>query len=133
VKNPFDLTELARSVGFAGRVYAAGGSHVDLDDAFTRSEAVIMADFVRANPDAPLMAMYKHLEIAQRLQPTTPNAEDMLVLSLFHAAVTCGLAFERAQAAEASEPEAPRTAVWPGDRSFKVQEPAFSPTGFSPR
>ena len=85
------------------------------------------------NPDAPVLAMYKHLEIAKRLQPTQPNAGDMLALSLFHAAVTCGLAFERAQAAETEQPEAPRTAVWPGDRAFKVQEPAFSPTGFSPR
>jgi hypothetical protein len=115
-------------------LFANGGNAMTRGQEFRVGEAEIMADFVRENPEAPVLAMYKHLEIAKRLQPTLPNAEDMLVLSLFHAAVTYGVAYERVQAAEADAPEAlTRTAVWPGDRAFRVQDPAFSPSGFSPR
>jgi hypothetical protein len=134
---PMKLSDFARECSAIAALFASG-EPIDIeafgyDFPFTAEEAECMADFVRDNPQAPLLAMYKHLEISKRLQPAEPNAGDMLVLALFHAAVTHGVAFERAKAAEAEQPEAPRTAVWPGDRSFKVQDPAFSPTGFAPR
>lgn len=137
----FDIAELARSCAAGGRLFAQVKTYgppdlVEYDSLFTREEADIMVGFVRGNPDAPLLAMYKHLELVKRLPATIPNAEDMLALKLFHATASAALEFERERAAEAEAKAARQTTnigMWPGDRAFKPQAPAFSPTGFSPR
>lgn len=133
----FDIAHLARSCAAGARLFAEvrvnGPELVDYDDVFSIEEASVMSDFVRANPDAPLLAMYKHLELVKRLAPTTPNAEDMLALTVFHATASAAIAYERALAAKAARPAPTPAGGWPGERSFKPQKPAFTPSGFSPR
>lgn len=93
-----------------------------------------MADFVRNNPEAPLLAMYNHLRLAKRYPETAMNSGDLLALTLFHAAVTAALAFERTRAAEKASSEfatAPAES-WPGEQAFKPQPGPFDPVGLSP-
>lgn len=129
----FDAAALALSCAGLARYFAGGAILVDLRGVmFSNEEAGIMVDFVRVNPDAPLLAMYKHLELVKRLRPATPSAEDLLALTVFHAAASAAIAYERGLAAEATTPR-PAAGGWPGERAFKPQEPAFTPSGFSPR
>ncbi|MDG4894634.1 hypothetical protein P9272_13735 [Mesorhizobium sp. WSM4976] len=94
-----------------------------------------MADFVRANRDAPPAAMFTQLTMKKRYPRTIPNAADDLVLSLFHSACLAGIQFEEAQAAEAAAKAFADTpaASWPGEQAMKPADAPFSATGFSPR
>lgn len=131
-KAPLDIAELARGVAGAARFFADGA--VGEAGLFDREEAAIMADFVRANPDAPVPAMFIHLGLQKRYPRTEPNRADEFVLSLFHAACKTAIQFEADQAAEAAAKEPPAPAGgWPGEQALKPSQPAFAPTGFSPR
>lgn len=132
-RSPLDVAELARGVGAAARFFADGA--VGEPDIFEREEAAIMADFVRANPDAPVLAMFNQLTLVKRSPRTEPNLADVFVLSLFHAACLAAHKFEADQAAEeAARAEKPAAAPpWPGEQAFKPQDAGFAPTGFSPR
>lgn len=92
-----------------------------------------MVGFVRDNPEAPLLAMYNHLRLAKRYPETAMNSGDLLALTLFHAAVTAALAFERMQAERAAKEAAAAPAEnWPGEQAFKPQPGPFDPVGLSP-
>lgn len=122
--------ELARSIAACGYFYAK----VDSAELFTQDEAAIMADFVRDNPDAPLLAMLKHLEITMRYPVVVPNHADMLSLSLFRHACLAAFEFERCQAADEKPPQyAYGGSRWPGEQALQVQDNAFSPSGFAAR
>ncbi|TIV36366.1 MAG: hypothetical protein E5V91_22840 [Mesorhizobium sp.] len=129
-----DLAELARAVAGGARLFADGGMVTDYQDVFDREEAAIMADFVRANRDAPPAAMFNQLTMKKRYPRTIPNAADELVLSLFHSACLAGIQFEEAQAAEAAaKAEKEPAGGWPGEQAMKPADAPFAPTGFSPR
>lgn len=93
-----------------------------------------MADFVRDNPEAPLLAMYKHLELTLRLAQTQPNNADMLALSLFRHACLAAFEYERCEAAEraAAEFNALPVVSWGGATALDPIQPALQPTGFRP-
>jgi hypothetical protein len=131
-RTPLGIEELARGVGAAARLFANtwSGGEVDI---FTKEEAGVMADFVRANPDAPVLAMFNHLTLTKRLARTSPNRDDEFVLTLFHAAVKAAHQLEADRAAEQAAKQPAPQGTWPGELGFKPQEPAFAPTGFSPR
>ncbi|TPN57159.1 hypothetical protein [Mesorhizobium sp. B1-1-7] len=129
---PLVVAELARGVGAAARYFANGGGSEP--DIFTTEEAAIMADFVRDNREAPVEAMFIHLGLQKRYPRTVPNTADRFVLGLFHAACVAAFTFEGELAAEeAARRETATFGGWPGDRALKPQDPAFAPTGFSPR
>jgi hypothetical protein len=132
-KSPLDIAELARGVAGAARFFADGA--VGAPGLFDRDEAAIMADFVRGNPDAPVAAMFIHLSLQKRYPRTEPNTADLFVLSLFHSACVAAIKFEADQAAEeaAKVPPAPAAGGWPGEQALQPSQPAFAPTGFSPR
>ncbi len=132
-KSPLDIAELARGVAGAARFFADGA--VGKAGLFDRDEAAIMADFVRANPDAPVAAMYIHLGLQKRYPRTEPNTADLFVLSLFHAACKAAIQFEADQAAEeaAKAPPAAPAGGWPGEQALQPSQPAFAPTGFTAR
>jgi hypothetical protein len=131
-RTPLGIEELARGVGAAARLFAntSSGGEVDI---FTKDEAAIMVDFVRANPDAPVLAMFNHLTLTKRLPRTSPNRDDEFVLTLFHAAVKAAHQLEADRAAEQAAKQPAPQGTWPGEQALKPAEPAFSPTGFSPR
>jgi len=132
-KSPLDIAELARGVAGAARFFADGA--VGASGLFDREEAAIMADFVRTNPDAPVEAMFIHLGLQKRYPRTEPNTADRFVLGMFHAAASAAIKFEADRAAEeaAAQAKPAPAGTWPGEQALKPQEPAFSPTGFSPR
>ncbi len=102
---------------------------------FSHHESETMAAFVRANPDAPLLAMWKQVELKHKLPATIPNNADMLALTVFHGVCQAVLAYEKAEAADQAEREAREipTATWHGEQSFQVQAGGFEATGFTPR
>lgn len=106
-----------------------------IDPIFSHAEAETMAAFVRDHPDAPLLAMWKQVELKHKLPATIPNNADMLALTVFHHACRAVLAYERAEAADKADREARYipAAVWPGEQSFQVQAGGFEATGFTPR
>lgn len=132
-RSPLDIAELARGVGAAARFFADGA--VGEPDMFDREEAAIMADFVRANPDAPVLAMFNQLTLVKRYDRTEPNLADVFVLTLFHAACTAAFKFHLAQEAEKAgmASRSSPASTWPGEQAFKPQEAGFAATGFSPR
>lgn len=126
---------LARRCARAAREFAGG---VEPGQLFDRDEAAIMAAFVRANPDAPVLAMLNQLTLVKRYPRTVPNRADEFVLSLFHAACLGAHRFEAETAMDeqyALDAEAAAKAAggWPGEQSYKPQDAGFAPTGFSPR
>ncbi|RWI96082.1 hypothetical protein [Mesorhizobium sp.] len=123
---------LARRCARAAREFAGG---VGAGQLFDREEAEIMADFVRDNPDAPVLAMFNHLTLKKRYPRTIPNRADEFMLSLFHAACLAAHRFEDDQAAEeAARANKPAPAAsWPGEKAMKPADPPFAATGFSPR
>lgn len=130
----FDIAQLARGCAVGGQAFADGAFDINSQHVFTREEAEIMVGFVRDNPEAPLLAMYNHLRLAKRYPETAMNSGDLLALTLFHAAVTAALAFERTRADEkaASEAAAAPADGWPGEQAFKPQPGPFDPVGLSP-
>lgn len=103
---------------------------------FTDSEAAVMVDFVRANPDAPTEAMFIHLSLATRIKPRPLDREDMVILNVFHRVATECLAYDKhvqAMLEASSPPAAPAGNAWPGDLALTPQPGAFDPAGFSPR
>ncbi|CDX54547.1 hypothetical protein MPL1032_190145 [Mesorhizobium plurifarium] len=132
----FDIAGLARAIAGGARLFADGGKVTEYQDVFSDEEAAIMADFVRDNPEAPAAAMFNHLTLKKRLPRTIPNRADEFVLSLFHAACLAAHKFEADQAAEEAAraaKAAPAAPQWPGEQAMKPSDPAFAPTGFSPR
>lgn len=106
-----------------------------IDPIFSHAEAETMAAFVRDHPDAPLLAMWKQVELKHKLPATIPNNADMLALTIFHNACQAVLAYEKAEAADQAEREArgDQQTFWPGDQALQVQTGGFEATGFTPR
>ena len=132
------IAHLARKVAAYAEVFGSRDP-VDMqrmrwNHVFQQDEAEIMVDFVRDNPEAPLLAMYNHLRLTKRYPETVVNNADMLALKLFHAAVRAAQDFERIDAAEKAEAKmvAAVTAPWPGEQAFKPQPGPFDPVGLSP-
>lgn len=131
----FSVADMAGVCASAGRFFATRDPY-DSARTFSREEANIMAAFVRDNTEAPLLAMYKHLELTLHLPETIPNNGDMLALSLFRHACKAGFYFERLEAAEAGDLgrliDATPAASWGGATAMDPIKPALQPTGFSP-
>lgn len=102
---------------------------------FSHPEAETMAAFVRDHPDAPLMAMWKQVELKHKQPATIPNNADMLALTIFHNVCQAVLAYEKAEAADQAEREArgDQQTFWPGEQAFQVQTGGFEATGYTPR
>lgn len=135
VRAPMTIARFARELSSVAAVFA-GRQPVAVewfawDDVFDAEEAELMADFVLENPDAPLLAMYKHLEIQKRLPATTPNNADMMALSVFRHACLAALEFLRAEQADLAKP-VPQSAGWPGEQALQVTHSPFEATGFTP-
>lgn len=129
---PMSLAQFAREVSGMAATYA---SREPLDPAgftweylFNAEEADIMADFVLENPDAPLLAMYKHLEIQKSLPATIPSNADMMALSVFRHACLAALEFMRCELAK----PVPQSSGWPGEQALQVTHSPFEATGFTP-
>mgnify|MGYP006927632696 CR=1 FL=1 len=131
------IAQLANEAASMANVYSSRDL-IDIDGftrswAFDEEEAEIMVAFVCDNPEAPLLAMYNHLRLTKRYPETAVNNADMLALTLFHAAVTAALDFERKEAAEKAAAEFAATPAggWPGERAFKPEPGPFDPVGLS--
>jgi len=132
---PMTIAQLAREVSGLAELFASR-EPIDIEGfswirVFDAEEAEIMADFVLENPRAPLLAMYKHLEIQKSLPATTPNNADMMALSLFRHACLAALEFQRCELAELLKP-VPQSSGWPGEQALQVTHSPFEATGFTP-
>ncbi|TDR35707.1 hypothetical protein [Aquamicrobium defluvii] len=129
------LAQLAREVSGMAATYASR-EPIDIEGftwirVFDAEESDIMANFVLENPDAPLLAMYKHLEIQKSLPATIPSNADMLALSVFRHACLAALEFMRCELAELAKP-VPQSSGWPGEQALQVTHSPFEATGFTP-
>ena len=126
---------MARGVALGARVYATKLDNASaihrMHESLTRDDAQIMADFVRANPEAPVDAMSIHLALTRRQPRGELSAVDRFALKLFHQAVTAAIAFDKEiEAINLAKLQPQPIGHYPGRQSF-VPEPApFAPTGF---
>lgn len=129
------IAQLAREVSGLAELFASR-EPIDIEGfswirVFDADEAEIMAEFVIENPDAPLLAMYKHLEIQKGLPATIPSNADMMALSVFRHACLAALELQRCEQADQAKP-VPQSSGWPGEQALQVTHSPFEATGFTP-
>lgn len=129
--NGFDLGYFAGSCAAMARLYTAKGMAIRYDEAFSRDDATAMAEFVRANPDAPAEAAWIDLALKHKRPRTPPDRDQLFMLTVLRSSVLAALEYDKACAA--AEPPPTPGGVWPGKRSFEPTSQPFAPTGFETR
>jgi len=127
----------AARVAYVGAKHYGLGLDVDKIAAGIEEPAEFRAagDFILANRDAPASSIPIHLALQNLGGSRSPSAVETMLWSVYRGAflmVHDHLDGEE-KAAAAAKVTPPAGGSWPGEQTLQPQQPAFSPTGFSPR